>query len=283
MMLKWPWRPPRAEPEGPAKWLKQVARRLKAHLPHARGDLDARVGWVSEVNLKCGYWVGFLADSLRQVITAVRVVPLNVDQRSQMLPALESHKERCQTYPQAVAADSAQDFYPVHAALDERQIEGHIAPRDHRANGGGWGPEHFTWDEAGHLRCPAGDLLSAGKPRASDGLIPHKATGPCATCAHKADCLTKGQQPNGPRLIHLDPDAHQRWLQNRAHCQTGAYKQAQAKRFASEGLFGLARRLHGADKMPYRSQPMNLIAGLLLGTVMNLALLARHSQPASAD
>jgi hypothetical protein len=255
--------------------LKRVAQHLKAQLPHARGDRDARVGWVNDVLLKCGYWLGFLVDAQCFVITTVRVVPLNVGQSTQMLPALDTHQERLAAYPKAVAADSAQDYYPVHQALDDRQIEGHIASRQHHAEGGGWSSEHFTWNAAGQLLCSAGHLMQAGNRR-KDGLVPHQATGPCATCPHKAACLPKGQQPDGPRIISLDPAAHQRWLQNRAHAHTLAYKDAQSRRFASEGLFGLARRLHGADKMPYRNLAMNRIAGILIGTAIDLAILAKH-------
>lgn len=259
--------------------LKEVAQRLKALLPHARGDLDARVGWVNDVRLACGYWLGFLVDSLHGIITAVRVVPLNVTQASQLSGALDAHQARSGAYPKAVAADSAQDFYPVHQALDARHIEGHIASRNHAGTGSGLGTEHFTWDEAGHLHCPTGQVLPAGKPR-QDGLVPFRAQG-CATCLRKAECLPKGQQPNGPRVIHLDPAAHQRWQKNREHTRTSDYREAQKRRFASEGLFGLAKRLHGAAQMPYRSMPMNQIAGLLVGIAMNLARLAR--QPTRAD
>jgi hypothetical protein len=257
--------------------LKRVAQQLKARLPHARGDRDARVGWVNDVLLKCGYWLGFLVDARRFVITAVRVVPLNVGQNSQMLAALDTHKERVAAYPHAVAADSAQDYYPVHQGLDRRQIVGHIASRQHQGVGGGLGSGHFTWNATGQLLCPTGVLMQAGSPR-QDGLVPHTATGSCATCPRKTECLPKGQQPDGPRIISLAPAAHQRWLQNREHTGTAAYKEAQSRRFASEGLFGLARRLHGADKMPYRSLGMNLIAGLLIGTAIDLAILTRSQK-----
>ena len=259
--------------------LKEVAQRLKALLPHARGDLDARVGWVNDVRLACGYWLGFLVDSLHGIITAVRVVPLNVVQASQLPSALQAHQERLGAYPKAVAADSAQDFYPVHQALDARHIEGHIASRDHAGVGGGLGAEHFTWDEERRLHCPTGPVLQAGKPR-QDGLVPFRAQG-CATCPQKSECLPKGQRPDGPRVIHLEPAAHQRWQKNRAHTHTPAYREAQKQRFVSEGLFGLAKRLHGADKMPYRSTPMNQMAGLMVGIAMNLVLLARP--PVRAD
>ena len=258
------------------RWLKGRAQKLKALLPHARGDLDARVGWVSDLLLLCGYWLGFLVDGARSVITAVRVVPLNVDQQTQMIPALDAHRERVGVYPKQVTADSAQDYYPVHQGLDKRQIEGHIASRDHKAVGGGLSSDHFTWDERGQLLCPEGKVMRPGKPR-KDGLTPFR--GPdCSLCKRKAECLPKGQQPDGPRVIHLEPAAHQRWLKNREHTRTKAYKEAQRKRFASEGLFGLARRLHGAEKMPYRSEFMNQIAGLMIGIVMDLGILARQQR-----
>lgn len=268
---------PPPEPEAQRGWLKRAAQRLKERLPHARGDLDARVKWTSRVALLCGYWLGFLVDGLHGVITAVRVVPLDVVQRSQMLEALDAHQERVGAYPEAVAADSAQDYYPVHQGLDKHGVQGHIASRDHQGTGGGFGPSHFSLDQDGQLRCPAGKALTPGPPRKDDGRRPYKApSAGCAGCALKSECLPRGQQPDGPRVIHLEPHAHQRWLQNREHTRTEEYKAAQKKRFASEGQFGLAVRLHGADKMPYRSEPMNLIAGLLTGISMNLLLLTRH-------
>lgn len=268
------------EPKAQRCCLKKIAQRLKDCLPHARGDLDARVGWVNNVVLLCGYWLGFLVDGLHSVITDVRVVPLNVVQQTQMIPALDAHRERVGAYPKEVAADSAQDYHPVHQALDKRQIQGHIASREHEGRGGGLGSRHFTWDEQGRLHCPQGKVMKPGKLR-RDGATPFKANASdCASCSGKAKCLPKGQRPQGPRVIHLDPAAHQRWLQNREHTHTEEYKKAQKKRFASEGLFGLAKRLHGADKMPYRSEPMNQIAGLMMGITMDLALLARHGATA---
>lgn len=261
-------------------WLIETAQRLKQLLPHACGDLDARVRRMNAVRLLCGYWLGFLVDHLHGVLTAVQVVPLNVTQETQMIPALAAHRQRLGAYPQAVAADSAQDYYSVHEVLDKHQIQGHIASRNHKTRGGGLSSDYFTWDEKGRLRCPQGRVMEPGKRR-KDGLQPFRAkVADCAPCPRKADCLTKGQQPNGPRLIHLDPAAHRRWLENRAHTRTEAYKEAQKKRFASERWFGLAERLYGADKMPYRSTAMNQIAGLMIGIAMNLALLVQQGEAA---
>jgi len=261
-------------------WLKKLAQRLKAQLTHACGDMDARVGKVNDTLLQCGYWLGFLVDNLHSVITAVRVVPLNIAQRSEMLPALDRHQTTIGTYPQAVAADSAQDFYAVHEGLDQREIQGHIASRDRPSGGSGLNTAYFTWDEANQLRCPEGKMLSAGK-LGYEGRTPFRAqASDCRVCGRKEECLPKGQQPDGPRFIRLRVVSHRRWHQNREHTRTEDYKKAQKRRFASEGLFGLAERLFRADKMPYRSEPMNHVAGLLIGTAMNLTLLARHGATA---
>ena len=124
---------------------------------------------------------------------------------------------------------------------------------------------------------PAGKVLTAGKPW-KDGTLPFRASG-CATCQEKESCLPKGQKPDGPRVFHLDePEAHRRLQQSREHAQTQAYKEAQAARFAREGLFGLARRLHHGWQMPYRSRPMNRVAGLMIGFVMNTLTLIRHGR-----
>lgn len=262
-------------------WLKKIARRLKAGMPHARGDLDARVGWTSNVRLLCGYWLGFLVDGLRGVITAVQLVPLSTDQRSQLTIALEAHQQRLGAYPAAVAADSAQDFYPVHQALDECGIQGHIASRDRLAGDSAIQLAHFTLDTQGQLLCPAGKIMIPGKT-GKDGRTPYRTQpGDCAACRLKASCLPKAQQAKGRRFLRLRLEAHQRWLENRTHTRTEAYRAAQKQRFASEGWFGLAVRLHQADKMPYRSEPMNHLAGLMIGIVMNLVLLTRHQHSAS--
>jgi transposase len=264
------------EPEAQASWLKQIGQALKKRLPHAVGDLDARIGQVSLGQFKCGYWLGFLVDSLSWVITAAPLSSLSLSQHFQMIPALELHQSRTGSYPDQVVADSAQDYDSVHQALDQKEIQGHIASRHHNARGGGFGAHRFSFNEAGQLECPQSEQLQPVQTK-KDGRQRFSAPEPtCAACSLKEQCLPQGQQPDGPRTLELNPTAHQRWLQNRENTKTQAYKEAQRKRFASEGLFGLASRLHGADKMPYRSQPMNQIAGIMIAVAIDLAILARH-------
>ncbi len=265
---------PPADPATARDWLQGLAKRLKERLPHTRGDRDARMGHTSVAKLCCGYWLGFLVDSLRSVITAVRVVPLTRNQHREMVPALDAHQARTGHYPQAVATDSAQDYDWVHVALAWRRIQGHIAARPHPSTGSGLGPEHMRFNEKGQLLCPAGKVMTR-HGRRKQGRWYLKASG-CRTCPRREVCVPQWQRSRPARAIYLDVGAHRRWQQNRANTHTAAYKAARARRFASEGLFGLARRLYGAEKMPYRSLAMNTIAGLLIGTVMDLAVLARQ-------
>lgn len=264
------------KPHAQRPWLKKIAKSVKAQLMHAVGDRDARMGWINNVQLVCGYWLGFLVDNCHGVITAVRTVPLNIDQRSQMMMALEVHQERVGAYPKAVAADSAQDFPAVHQMLDRHEIQGHISSRGYGPTGNGLPPDYFAWNEEGYLRCPAGQVLSPGPLHRTGRRFYTAQVANCQQCSLRETCLPRKQLPDGPRRIYLDPVVHRRWQQNREHTRTPEYKEAQAKRFASEGYFGLAKRVYNADKMPYRSQAMNERAGVLIAVCMNLAILARH-------
>ena len=272
-------RPPGSqEPTVQRPWLKKVAKGLKAQLIHAVGDRDARMGWTNNVRLVCGYWLGFLVDDCHGVITAVRTVPMNVDQRSQMTTALEVHRERVGAFPKAVAADSAQDYYAVHKMLDRHQIQGHISSRGYGPTGNGLSVDYFSWDEEGRLHCPVGHVLEAGTLYRSGKRSYTAQAADCQSCSKRETCLPKKQLPNGPRYVLLETVAHKRWQQNREHTRTQEFKEAQAKRFASEGYFGLAKRLYNADKMPYRSAAVNESAGVLIAICMNLAILARHQR-----
>ncbi|RPI50289.1 MAG: transposase [Chloroflexi bacterium] len=255
--------------------LKSIAKDAKRLLLHAAGDRDARMGWVSNVRLLCGYWLGFLVDSRFGVITAVSTVPLTTVQSTQMTAALEVHRARIGAYPDAVAADSAQDYHAVHMALDTREIKGHISSRAYSSSGDGLQLDNFAWDK-GQLHCPMRHVLTPGAVHSTGHRFYEAQAADCQQCPLREMCLPKKQRPEGPRRIYLDAAAHQRWQQNREHTRTDQYKEAQAKRFASEGHFGLAKRLYGADKMPYRSAAMNEIAGVLITTCMDLVILARH-------
>jgi len=260
------------------KWrdgLKRVAKQVIARMPHARGDGDARVGRTTNYTWFCGYLLGFVVDGARQVITAVVWAAGNTKQYKLLQPALEAHIQRLGK-PKALAADSAFDEFPVHSYLDQGGIEGHITHREHsQPQDGGYGTDRVTWDqETEQPRCPAGQPLQL-KQRLPDGAQVLEGTA-CAQCTLYARCYPSGT--GQPKQFTLHPETHRRWQENRAHCQTEAYKAAQDARFISEGRFGLAKTNHHGARTPYRSDEMNHIAGLMIAIVMNLRILARHSQ-----
>jgi transposase len=244
-------------------WMKRVAQQILQHMSHARGDMDARVGRTSRYTFFCGYLLGFVVDGAHQVITAVTWAVGNVKQYKLLQPALEAHCQRVGR-PQAVA---------VHCYLDQVGVEGHITSRAHTPpRDGGYGTDRVTWDPDTHqLRCPSGAALRLSS-QSQDGTQVLFGTA-CAQCDLYVKCYPRGE--GQPKRFGLNSVVHRRWQENRAHCQTPAYKAAQRQRFSTEGRFGLTKMNHRRDKAPYRSAAMNHIAALMLAVVMNLRLLAR--------
>lgn len=255
-------------------WLSRAAKHILERLPHTRGDQDARVGRTTSYTWFCGYLLGFVVDGWRHVITAVAWEAGNVKQASLFPLALKQHLQRVPGKPKGVALDSAFDHPDVYACLDRADIEGHITSREHaKPRDGGFGTDCLVWQTSGRvLCCPNGTPL---QPQ-SDGRTGRQlfvGTG-CESCSLYAQCYPSGE--GASKTFTLDPMHHRRWLQNREHCQTEAYKAAQKARFVEEGRFGLAKTNHRAGKAPYRSDDMNHIAALMIATVMNWRILARY-------
>jgi transposase len=265
--------------EGLRPRLVQVAKALLTHLPHTRGDADARVGRTTSYTWFCGYLLGFAVDSAYHIITAVVVALGNVKQCSLFRPVMDAHRQRVGD-PKAAALDSAFDDPDTHAYLDQGGIVGHVTSRDHTPPAdGGYGTDRLEWGEvdagprlAWILRCPNGTPLAA-KGKARQGRQTYVGTA-CDTCPLYEQCCPKGQ--GEARQFSLEPVSHRRWQENRQHCQTEEYKMAQGQRFVEEGRFGLAKTNHHGAKAPYRSQAMNETAGLMIAIVMNYRVLARH-------
>ncbi|NIN94177.1 MAG: hypothetical protein GTN93_03775, partial [Anaerolineae bacterium] len=195
-------------------------------------------------------------------------------QASLFRPALEQHLQRVPGKPRGAAMDSAFDHPDVYACLDGADIQAHITSRQHaKPRDGGFGTDCLAWHTSEWvLYCPNGTLLQPqGDGRSGRQLF--VGTG-CEQCPLYAQCFPSGE--GRPKTFTLDPTHHRRWLQNREHCQTEAYKAAQKARFVEEGRFGLAKMNHGASKAPYRSDEMNHIAALMIAAVMDWRILARH-------
>jgi transposase len=220
------------------KGLLKLARKLLAVLPQSRGDLDARLGKANNWEFCFGYLAGYAH------------VPGQAE---------------------SMALDSAFDFPEVYQALDEAQLKGYIAPRDHRSPKGCFGSECFVWNK-GQLLCPHEAPMTETKAH-RDGKVTYEGTD-CATCPLREQCVGEGAQHSRTLTVH--PTHHQRWQENRVANQTEAYKQAQKQRMAWENVFGHGNTYHHGDKAPYRSKPMNFIAQVMTVIAIDLEKMVRY-------
>ena len=252
--------------------LSSLAKNVIKGLPHTRGDNDARVGRTTNYTWFCGYLIGFVVDDAHQVITAVVLGAGNAKQAHLFSPAIKAHIDRVGS-PQAVAADSAFDEYETHVFLDNEEIVGNVTSRNHsKPRDGGYGTDRVSWKD-GIPFCPAGKPLEAIGQAKKNGQQRYQ--GPnCSSCQDYSSCYPSGD--GKPKIFAIKPAEHQRWQENRQHNQTQEYKEAQRARFATEGRFGLAKNNHHADRAPYRSDDYNLMAALMIATMMNLRILAKH-------
>ena len=79
------------------------------------------------------------------------------------------------------------------------------------------------------------------------------------------------------KRLNIKPEEHRQWLKNRDNRHTQDFKDAQKKRFVSEGRFGLAKQNHKGARAPYRSETMNTIAAIMIGITMNPRILSWHN------
>ncbi|MGB0385984.1 MAG: transposase [Ardenticatenaceae bacterium] len=252
--------------------LADLAKKVIEGLPHARGDSDARVGRTTSYTWFCGYLIGFVVDDAHQVITAVVLGAGNAKQAYLFSPAIEAHIDRV-GIPKSVALDSAFDEYQVHIYIDDKEIEGNVTTRNHtKPKDGGYGTDRVTWKD-GIPHCPADKPLQPIGNVRKNGQQRYQGAA-CNTCKEYSRCYPSGD--GKPKNFAIKPAELRRGQENRQHNQTQGYKEAQRARFATEGRFGLAKNNHHADRVPYRSDDYNLIAALMIATMMNLRILAKH-------
>jgi transposase len=253
------------------KGLLRLVRKLLAVLPQSRGDLDARLGKANNWEFCFGYLAGYVVDGLFGIITAIVFATANAWQAEFFPSALEQHQTHVPGQAQSMALDSAFDFPVVYQALDEGQLKGYIAPRDHRSPKGCFGSECFVWKE-GQLFCPNGTPMTAAKCHRDDKITYEGSD--CTTCPLRKQCV--GKDALHTRSLTLYPSHHQRWQENRIANRTEEYRQAQKQRMAWENVFGHGNTYHHADKAPYRSEPMNFIAQVMTVIAIDLEKMVHY-------
>ena len=250
--------------------LREVGDDLASSVPHAWGDLSARVGTLSQGVTICGYQVGYLVDSAYNIIIGIVSMAANEAQAPQVKEVLDKTRQVLGDLPQRLGLDSAFDQDQVYVDLEDEPIEVFAVSRDHRAPEGCFGPDQFLFNESGELCCPAGTPMKQRYGPYEDGRVVYEGQG-CADCELCSQCVGEEKEV---RRFSTKPESHRRWLDNRRRSQSEEGERIRKQRFAREGVFGHANTHHNGDRAPYRDGAMNAIADCLTAFAVNLEKLA---------
>ena len=250
----------------------RVGQALKPSIPHAWGDLAARVGSLSTGRSFCGYLAGYLVDSKCNVIVGLLSVAANTAQAPQVKTVLDRVKHWLGRLPKRLGLDSAFDRDQVYLDLKDEPVELFITSRSHRTAKGRLSPAHFLFNQEDQLCCPAGHLMHLKYGPYQDGRTILEGVG-CASCSLCPQCVPEGKQV---RRFQANLESHRRWQQNRLKSKSDEGRRVLHQRFAREGVFGHANTYHNGDRAPYRDGDMNEIADCLTVFALNLEKLAAH-------
>jgi transposase len=248
----------------------RVGQALKPSIPHAWGDLAARVGSLSTGRSFCGYLAGYLVDSKCNVIVGLLSVAANTAQAPQVKTVLERMKHCLGRLPKRLGLDSAFDRDQVYLDLKDEPVDLFITSRSHRTAKGRLSPAHFLFNQEDQLCCPAGHPMQLKYGPYQDGRTILEGVG-CASCPRRPQCVPEGKQV---RRFQANLESHRRWQQNRLKSKSDEGRRVLHQRFAREGVFGHANTYHNGDRAPYRDGDMNAIADCLTVFALNLEKLA---------
>lgn len=254
--------------------LEQVGQQLLPVIPHAWGDLAARVGVLRANQTLCGYLAGYLVDKAHNIIIGLLTVPANAAQSSSLKTVLEKSRSVLGRLPQRLGLDSAFDHDHVYTDLGDEPIDLYIVSRNRRGPKDCFGPERFCFadDDSNQLYCPADKQMQLKYGPYKNGRTIYWGVD-CSTCPLFAQCVPKG---HSERRFNIDVESHRRWQQNRSQNQGATAQHILRQRFAREGVFGHANTYHNGDRLSYRCEGMSTVADCLTVFVLNLEKLAAH-------
>lgn len=275
--------PPDSRPET----LRPVMEQLKAEMPHAKGDPEAKIGHTSRKHHFCGYLSGNLVDDKYRVISATHLEPGNAYQADGFVGSkvTKQHLERAGQAPARAALDAAFGHPEVAAHLakewpqTEVFLEPGVIPPKQPAQEKVFGIEAFTLTEDNDLLCPNEELpLEKRKMRIQshrkDGTLEY-AGNACSDCPLRSQCTTKKK---GPRVVKLHPEKYRYRQAIEAKAKTPEHRAAMKRLFAFiEPVFGHGKTHHRWGKAPYRGLRMNRIFNLLVAIAWDIEKLVRYA------
>ena len=257
------------------KHLEATARAIWSKHPHAKGDVDARIGKTSMSKSFCGYLSTAVVDEKYGIILGCEAVAGNVDQAKTFMPAYNKSKQLAGS-PAELAADRAFDILDIREKLESDNVVAYIPMvRSHR-KGNVIGSEHFRVTAVGdnfEVICPGGHLMKQVKC-GGDGLRVYRGTA-CHGCSLSSKCTTA---KDGVRAFEFRQRLRKFQEQHFEQKKTAEYKHALKRRMSTiEPIFGHGKTFHNLGKCIYRSLPMNKIHSIMSFFAINLEKLVRYA------
>jgi hypothetical protein len=264
-----------------------VMQTMIEQMPHAKGDVTARVGYVKKGEHFCGYLSGIMIDGKYGVIGATHLEPGNIFQARALIESgvAKVYQANAGQAPAQVALDAAFGYPGVVLYLGqvwpetEVFVGPHAPPPLRPEQRQVFLIDQFILGDDDRLWCPNTALPQEQRQmrvhsRRQDGPVEYAGQG-CAACPLRPQCTTK---ETGPRIVKLHPQEHRTRQAMEAKAKTPEHKAALRKRMASiEPVFGHGKHYHGWGKALYRSLRMNRIFNCLVAMALDIENLVRYA------
>ncbi len=179
--------------------------------------------------------------------------------------------------PEAIA-DAKYGTGPNYRYLDHAGIPAFIpTTRFGNQHTGIWGREHFTWlaEEDAYL-CPAGERLRRHSNLSGTQRVRYQAPeGSCPVCPFRSHCAPSGKARSLHRAWALDLVEA---AQGRLASPLGKRRLVERKIYI-EGVFGLAKELHGLRRTRFKGRRRVQIQLWLTAAAMNIKKALRKGRP----
>jgi len=220
-----------------------------------------------------------------QVITAALATTGARADEHLLKAVLEDHSRYAGLPVRKVVADAKYATMANYVFLDETGVEAFIPPRRRVYEPGGrWGIERFRYmKEKDEFVCPAGNPMKPFTRRPSNQRISYRTDpGTCGDCQFKKQCKPSDRDRTVSRLFNqeLVDSAKERVS------SSGGRELLNQRKTRAEGVFGLAKELHGLRRTRFRGRRKFQIQLWLTAAVMNIKKAVRElggKQPMSKN
>ena len=210
-----------------------------------------------------------------QVITAALATTGASADEHLLQAVLEDHKRYAGLPLREVVADAKYATMANYTFLDAAGVQAFIPPRQRMHEPGGrWGTQRFRYlKETDEFLCPAGNPMRPYTQRRSNQRISYRTMpGTCGRCQFKEQCKPSDRDRTVSRLFNQDlVDSAKERVSS-----SGGRELLNQRKTRAEGVFGLAKELHGLRRTRFRGRWRFQIQLWLTAAVMNIKKAVRE-------